>query len=397
MNRNREGIQTSITVTLVVGLTFALRIAACRESFWLDELHSVWAISDGFGTVSERAGAGNQTASYFQLLWIWGRIFGSGEVALRASSVLVSCIAAAFLVVGVKKQSGSLAGGLVAGALFAIEPNSVFFGSELRPYAWVMLCGVLSLWSMMASVRSLEGNVERSHQGWHRFWMMFWLCAASLLHPTSLGTLGWFLPIVFLIPLLKRRLRWGRWDAFAFALLAVTGALLLRSSLTHAWQQREQWNSFAAARSIEQLLTIWQYVPLVVWPLVIAAAGYTCSSLQRVKIENEANDKPRGLGLLPMLVALAATTGFFIASYAEIVPLWHRRYFIVAVPLMAWSVGELIGWTNTVLRRNFLLGAALTCVCLIGQTFAFYRVGIGPSGWPIWRYENWRDAVTLVA
>ncbi len=45
-------------------LAVCLRVPSCYESFWLDELHTAWAIWGDLGAVSQRAEAGNQTPLY---------------------------------------------------------------------------------------------------------------------------------------------------------------------------------------------------------------------------------------------------------------------------------------------------------------------------------------------
>ena len=83
-----------IAMVLIVVVTAAFRLPSCRESFWLDELHSAWAVSDAFSEVAPRAAIGNQTTGYFHLLWFWSAIVGSGELPMRLSSVIASCVRA---------------------------------------------------------------------------------------------------------------------------------------------------------------------------------------------------------------------------------------------------------------------------------------------------------------
>ncbi len=64
-----------------------------RESFWIDELHSTWAVSGLWNEVAERSILGNQSPFYFLLLkgWysVWGSLFSSEqtvEIVLRSFS-----------------------------------------------------------------------------------------------------------------------------------------------------------------------------------------------------------------------------------------------------------------------------------------------------------------------
>ena len=77
-----------------------IRVWQTTESLWLDELHSGWTVAGTWSDVSDRAAVGNQTPCYFWFLWIWTRVFGHSELALRLPSLLagVTLIAMVFWV-----------------------------------------------------------------------------------------------------------------------------------------------------------------------------------------------------------------------------------------------------------------------------------------------------------
>lgn len=425
MNRNRNRIETTLLLTVVFAITFAMRVASCRESFWLDELHTAWAVSGTFGEVAERAAAGNQTTGYFHLMWVWRNLFGDTELAMRLSSVLAGCAAASVLAVAVRWRSGSIVGGLAAGVVFALEPNAIFFGSELRPYGMIMLFSVLATWSAMAWLKEPLTPPERATESrWasrggarYRLAMLFWVCVAALIHPTSLGVLAWLIAWALIAAVPLRRLQVWRADLIAVCVVAATLLALTTSSLPESWRRRDHWRSFASAESLEQILTIWHYGVLIGLPMGIAMAGF----LVRRFLANKSCQTPAIrrstllLGLLPMLVAVSGTIAFFVASYAGLIPLWHRRYFIAALPLFAWTAGELVAWGHVTFTQSLFvrfrsgrpasgrversqkwIGVVAVSILIAGLMYAFYWPIGRSSRWPVWRYERWNAAVKAV-
>jgi hypothetical protein len=363
----------------VVATGLLLRLPSCGESYWLDELHSAWTVSGLLGDVAPRAAAGNQTTGYFHLLWIWSQIFGDDEIAMRASSVVASCLACALLVVGVAWRTGRIAAGVVAGGMLAIDPNAIFFGCELRSYSVVMLCSVLAVWSMMVWLGGQGSGAGRSDRWasetrvaprW-RLGMLFWICVAALVHPTSAGVLWMLIPPAFYAARKTGRLNLSRADAIAGVVIVATMGALAMSSLPDSWQRRDLWKAFGQATRWWQLWWAWSWVPMVVLPAVSAVVlwGIAVVTLRVSKRTAVAGDWANGekwIGIIPGCVGIVASFAFFIASYAEWVPLWHRRYFIAALPLLAWSAGE---WSAIGIDQIDRITS------VIGRTLAEAKVG----------------------
>ncbi len=408
----RGGIQTLVAVSAVVALTFAFRWPSCGESFWLDELHSAWTVHGSMSDVAWRAGQGNQTTLYFRGLWLWSRVFGSGEAAMRASSVLASCLAAGLLVAGVRHRSGRLIGGVVAGAAFAIDPQAVFFGCELRPYAWLFPCAVVAVWAMTCWLRGPAGRDGRS-----RAVMVAAIGLAALLHPTSLGVLGSLLLFAGLAAIWLGRWHWGRADRLSCFILLATAAALYWSSLPESWQHRDLWRSFGQARRWESMWLVWDYTALLLVPGVVTigllALDWWTTGGASGRQWNRSDEEGLGIGVLAGWVAVFATCGFFVASYFQWVPLWHRRYFITALPLLCWTTGELVAAGERAIhrigRRKLPTGfaesrvvrpaAAILVATVLGyQAWDQGTLAVLASGrWPVQlRGEDWRDVVATV-
>ncbi|MCS7471109.1 glycosyltransferase family 39 protein [Stieleria sp. ICT_E10.1] len=431
-----DGRATLLAVVVVVSLSLAFRLPSCQESFWLDELHSAWVVADGFSEVAPRAAAGNQTTGYFHLLWIWSAVVGSGELPMRLSSVLASALASALLVVGVARRTGNVSAGLVAGGVLAIDPNGVFFGCELRAYAFVMLYAVLAVWSMMTWLGKAPAAVDGQGQSeTHRFgpahsyggarWrlaMLFWICVAALVHPTSLGVLSLLIPCAVWVAWKRGRMRWWRADVFAVVVAVATLAALAMSSLPDSWQRRQLWRAFGQATSWWQLWYAWAWVPIVLLPLGAALGMWMASRLvqpfrsRSCDDPGEPSDRVDWIGVIPGLVAVTGTMLFFCASYFEWVPLWHRRYYVAALPLLAWTAGEMVaifhsemvrivrGFSSVGAEGNSSLWLRRGCgivVVVLFLGFVLWYQGtlrtLAAGRWPVQlRGEQWRGAVESV-
>jgi mannosyltransferase len=116
------------------------------QSLWYDEWltaeSSHGSASDLFRYVTDQAGI---PPLYFAVMWVWTRVFGLGEVALRIVSVGagVATIPVAYATVRALGQRRAVA--RAAAVLVAVNPMLVWYSQEARPYSLVALMGALSL------------------------------------------------------------------------------------------------------------------------------------------------------------------------------------------------------------------------------------------------------------
>ncbi|OUT62842.1 MAG: hypothetical protein CBB71_01315 [Rhodopirellula sp. TMED11] len=400
-------------------MTLCFRWASCGESLWVDELHSAWVAVGPLSEVTARAAIGNQQPSYFLGLWAWLHVFGESEIALRLSSVLASVLTSVLLAISVARTTRSFATGLLAGSFLAIDKDAIFFGCELRPYAWVMLCAAVALlcWSSGLQCRC------RAARQWWWFGLVSSVCAAVLLHPTSLPVMGPF----FILSLISGRLAATHPASEAQATAAsrlpliCTLAVLVASvvcfggaTMQQAWSHRQRWSGFASADSWSQWLQAWHWQSMVVTPAVISllvgAIGWRLgarSSTHRVSWQTLL------VSLLPLVSAAIGITAILIAAKDYGVPLWQKRYFVAAFPLIIWTTAALFGWAIKLMAtvavfdphqakrsawRLGLLSAVLVGgVCgktLVDQgLMAQIRQGYWPQQQ---RGEPWRQAVSII-
>jgi len=334
-------------------IAIAARLPVIGESFWVDELHSAWSVWGGLSDVRERAAMGNQTPIAYWGFWFWRQLVGDGEAALRMSSVLLSSAAAAIVAVGVARCGRTILGGAVAGLMLAMEANAVFFGTEFRAYAAILPLAAIACWAWVRSRRV----VSRFATGGSRLGggMFVTVFLAAIIQPMSLGVLIW--PLVDWCwtrrdGFRSRRIRTGGWMApLTVAVIAVVGALgawlfweFAGRVWWEAWRNREQWKGFGSAHSPWQWFTVWPWTWMLILPVGLAwlaerIAGRT----------GEADFCGVRMWGPPAAVALGATLLFWFVSATGIAAVFHRRYLIAALPLIAWSGGAAVGHASRVL------------------------------------------------
>src|SRR5438876_576650 len=83
-------------------------------------------------------GSGRTPPFYYMLAWGWAKLFGTGEVGLRSLSALAGTltIPAAY---AAGRALSSRRAGLIAAALFAVNPLLVWYSQEARAYALLAL------------------------------------------------------------------------------------------------------------------------------------------------------------------------------------------------------------------------------------------------------------------
>lgn len=435
-------------VLAVAILAMVLRLPAGGESFWVDELHTAWVVDGPLSEVHWRAAAGNQTPWYFWGLWVWKQVFGDDEVTLRASSMLMVSVACGLLGVAIARRCGLLFG-LVVGVWLAIDGHAVFFGTELRSYAAILLATVMATWGWLEVGTALGLDVQSTTartQAWG--WKSLAVTGsfmAVLLHPTAAIVIS-LLPVCLLLRHRKRDLPqsipradvvWP-WSGILISLVALSFNWTLVSQV---WSTRQRWASFGIPESWTELLTIWNWE----WLLVLGLF------LPRLLLHHGARTKPGArtplsgdlVWLRLLLVAILATIAAYLLAAWLNVPIWHRRYFIGVLPLLVAAAGCVLQQGFATLQffgheagvgdrqpretqvdspaaaplsylRNWRFFHPSACVAvrlllLISITAPMGLVAYRQSIWPLWqqafcgsqtrvalRAEQWREAVHWV-
>ena len=358
-------------------IAIAARLPSCSESFWVDELHSAWSVWGTFGEVAPRAAEGNQTPFYFWVIWVWKQIFGESELILRLPSVIASSLAASVLVISIAQSRKCLLAGMVAGLLMALESNSIFYGTELRPFAFVILLGAIGSWALGQSFHGL------SYQSKHATSLLVLISTiAFALQPTSIGVFVWLVSASFLIRNQSIRKVVFSFEAkprlkfiylFCLVLFSIQISGFGIEVLSTAWKLRTQWGSVGQATSFRQYWNAWPWVALVIAPstiwMVARAVVAVQSSSQQATLSTADGSVA---GHLVVVAALAVGT-FWTVSVLDIAPVFHRRYFVACLPILAAACGEIVA--NTI-RLVAIIRMPLTAMRTLTLTVATIPLAI---------------------
>jgi 4-amino-4-deoxy-L-arabinose transferase-like glycosyltransferase len=157
-------------LVLLVGVGAVVRFAGLgAQSLWLDEWlthnYTVMSFHDMARSVLHTEA---HPPLYFGGVWLWTKVFGTGEAGLRSFSAVAGTISIPLAYAAARSRfPGRVA--LLAAALVAVNPFSVWFSQEARPYA---LLEALCLASLVCTIRVVDGGGRR--------WLWGWVATASL-------------------------------------------------------------------------------------------------------------------------------------------------------------------------------------------------------------------------
>lgn len=395
--------QSILVAVAIFAFAFWVRLPYCGESFWIDELHTAWSVWAELGDVAGRAAIGNQTPIYYWGLWFWRQIFGDGEVALRSSSVLLSSLACGLVTIGVARQTGILAGGVIAGTLLAIDPHAIFFGTELRVFAAILLVASATTWAWSCNRQAASDP--------RAMLVVSLVVTAALIQPTSLGVLGWA-AIGPSITLVRSGItRWSGRRKLALMLVVIGAAaiawVLAGEVVVAAWKHRQQWAAFASVRGWAQVETLWRWKSLAFVPAALGLVAWGIRRvLRRLRGERQQWLEPAAGPndwIFAFLWVTIATAFFWAISSTGIATVFHRRYMIAALPILAWAAGSAVAYfLATVVgpmspQRHHRYAPLATSIVLVLAVIFGYAVNERRSSRPkILRGEGWRGAAKAV-
>ena len=138
----------------IVALAAALRFWRIgHQSFWLDEVFTARLARDDLGGMLDGVRETESTPHlYYVLVWLWEKVFGHGEAALRSLSALFG-IATVPVAYTAARELFRPAAAVAASALVAVNPWFVWYSQEARAYALLMLLATASLLFFLRAVR----------------------------------------------------------------------------------------------------------------------------------------------------------------------------------------------------------------------------------------------------
>ena len=122
-----------------------------RASLWHDEAFTVAVVGAPTpGALWERIGATESTPPlFYALTWLWTRLAGDGEAAVRTVSAVALIAAVPVAWAALRRLVGDRAA-LGAAVVVAVSPLLVEYGLDGRAYGLFVLCALLSTWAFAA-------------------------------------------------------------------------------------------------------------------------------------------------------------------------------------------------------------------------------------------------------
>ena len=331
MTPRTAGLVLAGLTALAAGLRFS---TLGNESFWFDEsvtaaIVSKPSLADVLDSVSFEA----TPPLYYVLAWGWGKLFGTGDVALRALPALfgTAMVPVAYWA-GAKLVSGRV--GLVAAALTATSPLLIHYSQENRPYSLVALLAALSLVCFLYAREEPTGRR-----------LVLWALVSGLALTAHYFALFVVVPEgIWLLALVVARGRDRRTAVLVFGGLAALAAVLLPVALDQrgnaiAWIG-ETPLGYRLRDSGHQFLkgavdAPWRGLGIAAGLCVLAAVALLLTRAERR--ERRAAGIPlaiAGSGLLLVLVAAAD-----VLHFRNLIVLWVPLALVIAVGLGAGSAG----------------------------------------------------------
>ncbi len=218
---DRRDIRAALLLTLLAAL---LRFPTLGlQSFDRDEAFTVGAVVqpsllDTLGTVSSET----SPPTFYVLVWICSKLFGTGEVGMRLVSA-VAGTATAPVAFELGRRLVSRRVGVVIGLLVAVNPLLFWYSQDARPYALLVLASTLSLLFLVMALEApsrprLAGWVAACALAFSTHWFAGFLIAAEAVwllvrcrdrRSAALAVLGAAVAMGVLLPLLVHQARYG--------------------------------------------------------------------------------------------------------------------------------------------------------------------------------------------
>ncbi|MGB9184983.1 MAG: glycosyltransferase family 39 protein [Solirubrobacteraceae bacterium] len=175
-------------IWLVAAITIAglaLRLPSLHDSLFGDELSAYFVVAGrslgGVMHLLDNHSSELNPPLFFILAWTSTKLFGVSVVAMRLVSLLAGTAIIPLSFVLGRWTVGARAG-LVAAALVALSPFMIYYSTEARPYALLILLVLLSTLSLLRALSS----------GGSKWWVAYavFACAAAYTHFTSVFVLA---------------------------------------------------------------------------------------------------------------------------------------------------------------------------------------------------------------
>jgi hypothetical protein len=212
-----------IGVTLIAAAVRFFRLD--HQSYWLDEACTLTLIKRDFVHMLSTIPQTERTPPlYFIVAWLWSRLFGFGEFAVRSLSAVAGIAAVPVAYAAARRLFGAR-NAVFAAILIAVNPFLLYFSQEARSYSLLVLLSTCALW---AFAKAWQTGGKQALALWALFGALALLThyfAAFMLIPESvlllwkwrtrrvaLACSGWIATGLALLPLIVHQRNQGGFD-----------------------------------------------------------------------------------------------------------------------------------------------------------------------------------------
>ncbi|MDP9231559.1 MAG: glycosyltransferase family 39 protein [Actinomycetota bacterium] len=357
-------------LAVVIALAAALRFGFLnQQSFWFDEAVTVELVHKSLPKMLAALPNSESTPPlYYVLAWGWSRIFGTGEVGLRALSALLGT-ATVPLSFAIGRLFVSKRAGLFAAGLVACSPFLVWYSQEARSYA---LLAFLSALSVLVFGHALRRPTPRAFTSWAVV-----ACLALLTHYFAVFLIG--AEALWLLSARSRcRAAWLAVGGAAAAGSALLPLALHQENSGQTWWIGAQPLSGRVRETLRQFVT-GEYAPPAHIAIVIALVAVALATAGLVGFtegwERRGAATVFALGGIAVLAPLAlASTRFDKFFYRNLIGAW-----------VLLAIGLAIVFASRRARRlGLVLVTAAAAVELGSLTLVLLR--------PTLQRDDWRSA-----
>lgn len=372
-------------------------VVAGGEGLWLDELHTSWAIRGRLVDVLSRAADGNQAPLYFWLTWIPVRLFGESEFMVRSVSLLagIGLMLAAPWVCW-KWTRSSIAAVVVALLIAFNLDQSIYYGTEARPYGLLQLLSLIQAAVFVAAVRAGNGTSSTRRRP---YWGLAIL--SSLLVYIHFTAVWIFVAEFLFVTIWLLVIRW-RQATPCKGLLPIALTMILTMMLTMAIcypamiqiieviGRKGNWESISSVNQFWKT----QQLSLVVG-IAIPAIGLFVFLMLEKRWLSRSTTRPLDfmrVGFV-LLWAVIPTICIIALAWLEIAPIALNRYAqvgAVAIPLFG---GIAIGQLSTK-RGQAALALLVLTASIAAAPSGIYHLSRGQI--PLLRFEDWKTPAEFV-
>jgi len=327
----RRGFSFAV-YTLGLLACFSTWFIAIRTPLWLDETVSYWQMYKGPAQFWPRSYASFPAYSF--ILWLFTKILGTREIALRAPSIL-AMLGAVYLLYRTASELLDRDLGMVAVILFSLHPVVVFEAIDARPYAFAALAINATIYLLVRLRQSDSLRLAAAFGAMAAVIIWFQFLFGVILPALVIG--------LFAVKLGGRKSREERaamWPQFGIALVAFAIAFLpVVPGVLYMFRSRRDHPFDVAPRFLELLAALAPgWVSILIGATGLAALLFAAWTMPPRSPQPQSG---RTLRILSAMLAMVIVLAFFYfaATTAPIVFLVTLLgAAIVAVGLASWAV-----------------------------------------------------------